>query len=218
MLWFTHSFNLKISPSHKILHLCTAAGRPGPNYLDFQREQKLILAREGIGTLEMFKNAVFQVLPLVVFVAALSRMARFDIFEPLRTGGVLYFVDLTAQDPYSIFPLLSVASTILIFELSSTAPHEARTLQRIIAGVVGCFTFFWTSYFPMVRKELNTYKAYKCHSHEPNLFILLIRPFTCSGLSPTCLLWLYTSYCVSREWESFSTCHWDHKTKFVQTM
>jgi len=101
----------------------------------------------------MIKLGLYQLAPIILFVIGLSRMARFDNFEPLKTGGVLWFQDLTAADPRYIFPILSIATTVLLFEWSPT-PNRNKDVMRVIAIALALVSYFVTVSFPTVRDHV----------------------------------------------------------------
>lgn len=55
--------------------------------------------------------------PLSPFIVAIREMASVPI-ESMKTGGLLWFTDLTVPDPYYVLPLLSCLSFMATIEVS----------------------------------------------------------------------------------------------------
>lgn len=59
-------------------------------------------------------------LPLFVsFFLGIRQMANLPL-ESMKTGGLLWFPDLTIADPYFLLPMLSAASMLLTVEVEYT--------------------------------------------------------------------------------------------------
>ena len=64
----------------------------------------------------MMLMPVMQVPIFISFFVALRRMAAVPV-ESMKTGGILWFTDLTVPDPYYVLPLLGCASFMAIIEV-----------------------------------------------------------------------------------------------------
>lgn len=86
-------------------------------------------------------------LPLLVqmpvFITLYYTIKSFEHLESFRTGGLLWFPDLTVPDPYFILPVLYVLTMMASQEITirNTAP-EQRQLMRFLPLVFGGFLAF----------------------------------------------------------------------------
>eukprot|EP00111_Clytia_hemisphaerica_P005721 TCONS_00016579-protein len=100
-------------------------------------------------------------LPLFVsFFIALRKMSYLPV-EALKTGGVLWFPDLTAADPYFILPLLCAGTMLATIEtgaeMGMQANDQAKTMKNVFRGMcvvmvpltyhfpTAIFTYWFTS-------------------------------------------------------------------------
>jgi len=97
-----------------------------------------LMKEYGAGFLKPLALGVAQIPIFVsVFYALRQLGAR---FPEAVTGGMLWFPDLTAADPYHILPFLSAASTLLL-QYVSTPPGSIenpmmKTMQRVFQGII----------------------------------------------------------------------------------
>jgi len=89
-------------------------------------------------------------LPLFIsFFFALRGMSYLPV-ESMKTGGILWFTDLTAADPYYILPLLASATILLTIETGSdaaVATVDMKKMKYVFRGL--CVAVFFMTYdFP----------------------------------------------------------------------
>ena len=66
----------------------------------------------------------------ISFFIALRQMARVPI-ESMKTGGFLWFTDLTVSDPYFLLPLISVSTMLLVMEVGAEGGVNVERLQKM---------------------------------------------------------------------------------------
>jgi len=79
-----------------------------------------LYAKHNCHPFKMMLMPVMQVPIFISFFVALRRMAAVPV-ESMKTGGILWFTDLTVPDPYYVLPLLGCASFMAIIELGGEA-------------------------------------------------------------------------------------------------
>ena len=77
---------------------------------------------------------------LPIFVTLYYTIKEFESLESFRTGGLLWFGDLTVHDPFFVLPVLYVLTMMASqeFALRNAAP-EQRRLMRLLPIVFGAF-------------------------------------------------------------------------------
>ena len=75
-----------------------------------------LYAKHNCHPFKMMLMPVMQVPIFISFFVALRRMAAVPV-ESMKTGGILWFTDLTVPDPYYVLPLLGCASFMAIIEV-----------------------------------------------------------------------------------------------------
>ena len=80
---------------------------------------------------------------LPIFLVLYYTIKEFETLESFRTGGLFWFQDLTAADPYFILPVLYVATMMASQEviLRRTDPQQ-KSLMRAMPLVFGLFLAF----------------------------------------------------------------------------
>lgn len=97
---------------------------------ELYRERKL---NPAAGCLPMFVQ-------LPIFIALYHAIRRLDHLESFKTGGLLWFHDLTAADPYFVLPILYVLTMIAAQEVAARhTPPGQRNLMRLLPVVFGVF-------------------------------------------------------------------------------
>ena len=96
------------------------------------RDDKIAVNKNALASRQLFKEndcspvrslaAPFVQLPIALscFIA-IRKMSEFPV-ESLKTGGALWFKDLTVADPYYILPLISAASIYGMMDVSIQCP------------------------------------------------------------------------------------------------
>jgi len=79
---------------------------------------------------------VFVQLP--IFLVLYRTIKEFESLDSFRTGGLFWFQDLTAADPYYILPVLYIVTMMAAQEISARhAAPEQRQLMRLLPLVFG---------------------------------------------------------------------------------
>ncbi len=80
---------------------------------------------------------------LPIFLVLYYTIKEFEHLESFRTGGLLWFRDLTAADPYFVLPVAYVLTMMAAQELTirNTAPQQ-KQLMRFLPVVFGLFLAF----------------------------------------------------------------------------
>jgi YidC/Oxa1 family membrane protein insertase len=100
----------------------------------------------------MFKGPLAQMPIALSFFLAIRKMADLPV-ESLKTGGLLWFPDLTAMDPYWFgLPAVSAATMLAVIELNADGmpKTEQSNMMRVYMRAIIGFTFLASSYFPTV--------------------------------------------------------------------
>src|SRR5215203_4600270 len=92
---------------------------------------------------------------LPIFLVLYYTIRQFDKLESFRTGGLLWFQDLTVYDPLYILPVLYIATMMVSQEIASqnVAPEQRRIMRflPLVFGIVllrfpaGLFVYWVTS-------------------------------------------------------------------------
>ncbi|OMH81954.1 Mitochondrial inner membrane protein OXA1L [Zancudomyces culisetae] len=108
-----------------------------------------LLKKEGVGPFSALGLALLQFPVMVSFFLALRGMAYLPV-EHLKTGGLWWFTDLTAADPYYILPVLASATMIGSLEITRRYQNSVEQPPAMIWGIrfVGAFTAIATIKFP----------------------------------------------------------------------
>ena len=73
---------------------------------------------------------VVQIPIFISFFIGLRRMANLPI-ESMKTGGLLWFPDLTLSDPYFLLPILSSALMLLTIEVGQVMFTGSKILNHL---------------------------------------------------------------------------------------
>jgi YidC/Oxa1 family membrane protein insertase len=92
---------------------------------------------------------------LPIFLVLYYTIREFDKLESFRTGGLLWFQDLTVYDPLYVLPVLYIATMMVAQEIAmkNTAPEQKRIMRflPLVFGIVlirfpaGLFVYWVTS-------------------------------------------------------------------------
>lgn len=92
-----------------------------PNYMDpilqedYRRKMTQLLAREKVNPV---RSIIFPLVQIPLFISFFFGMRQIGEHLPgIATGGTLWFTDLTATDPYFIFPVLNAMSFLVMIEI-----------------------------------------------------------------------------------------------------
>lgn len=102
-----------------------------------------------------FKSLLLPVVQMPIFLSfyfALNGLAKAPL-PALTTGGVAWFPDLTAADPYYVLPILSSAMTLLVLETGAETgttgmnqTPQARMIKNVLRGVTVLAAWFISSF------------------------------------------------------------------------
>jgi YidC/Oxa1 family membrane protein insertase len=109
---------------------------------DPQKQQQELMKLYG----ERRVNPLGGCLPLLVqipiFIVLFYTIKEFESLESFRTGGLFWFRDLTAADPYFILPILYVVTLMAAQEITlRRVDPQQRTIMRVLPVVFGVFLF-----------------------------------------------------------------------------
>jgi YidC/Oxa1 family membrane protein insertase len=92
---------------------------------------------------------------LPIFLVLYYTIREFDRLESFRTGGLLWFQDLTVYDPLYLLPVIYIATMMISQEIAmkNTAPEQKRIMRflPLVFGIVllrfpaGLFVYWVTS-------------------------------------------------------------------------
>lgn len=105
---------------------------------------------------------------LPIFLVLYYTIREFDKLESFRTGGLLWFQDLTVYDPLYILPVLYIATMMVSQEIAmqNTAPEQKRIMRflPLVFGIVllrfpaGLFVYWVTSNVISIFQNLLIYR------------------------------------------------------------
>ena len=106
---------------------------------------------------------------LPIFLVLYYTIREFDRLESFRTGGLLWFQDLTVYDPLYILPVLYIATMMVSQEIAmqNTAPEQKRIMRflPLVFGIVlirfpaGLFVYWVTSNLISIFQNLLIYRS-----------------------------------------------------------
>lgn len=113
-------FNNIRPETEKLMAKIKHHNRFGRKNLSAMANKKLmdLYSEHNCSPLKMMITPFIQVPIFISFFIAIRRMANVPV-ESMKTGGALWFTDLTAPDPYYILPFLSCASLLATIEVLS---------------------------------------------------------------------------------------------------
>lgn len=105
-----------------------------PNNMDpalqteFRRKMSQLLEREKVNPV---RSLIFPIIQIPMFVSFFFGLKEIGQFLPgAITGGTMWFTDLTATDPYFIFPVLNALSFLIIIEIGVDGLPSNPDLDR----------------------------------------------------------------------------------------
>jgi len=114
---------------------------------------------------------------LPVFIVLYYTIREFDKLESFRTGGLLWFQDLTVYDPLYILPVLYIATMMVSQEIAmqNTAPEQKKIMRfmPLVFGIVllrfpaGLFVYWVTSNVISIVQNLLIYRNAPKPKAEP---------------------------------------------------
>ncbi|CAN8001086.1 unnamed protein product [Ixodes pacificus] len=154
-------------PQMQILQAKLSEARSCGNQMEAARyanELMLFMKEKQINPL---KNMIIPMVQAPVFISfffALRGMANLPM-ESFKTGGMLWFTDLTIPDPYCLLPLITSATLFFTIELGAESGVRADNLQwtRYVFRAMPIVIFPFTMNFPA---------ALLCYWATSNMFSL----------------------------------------------
>uniref|UniRef100_A0A665V803 Membrane insertase YidC/Oxa/ALB C-terminal domain-containing protein n=1 Tax=Echeneis naucrates TaxID=173247 RepID=A0A665V803_ECHNA len=166
----------------KLTNRMTEAKQSG-NKFEFAKaysDLNLFQKKHDVNPLRGFLVPLVQAPIFISFFIALRKMAYLPV-PSLQTGGLFWFIDLTAADPFYILPIATTGTMFFILELGAESGVDnpnlkaMKTVFRIMPLIIlpltinfptAVFTYWLTSNFfslgqvallrhPLVRKKLN---------------------------------------------------------------
>ena len=105
---------------------------------------------------------------LPIFLVLYYTIREFDRLESFRTGGLLWFQDLTVYDPLYLLPVIYIATMMVSQEIAmkNTAPEQKRIMRflPLVFGIVllrfpaGLFVYWVTSNLISIVQNLLIYR------------------------------------------------------------
>jgi len=97
---------------------------------------KKLFAKHNYSPFKSLLTPLIQAPIFVSFFIGLRKMAELPV-ESLKTGGALWFPDLTAMDPYYALPVLSAATFLLTIELGTDgiSAQQQGTMKKVFRGM-----------------------------------------------------------------------------------
>lgn len=108
---------------------------------------------------------VFQIPAFATFFMALKTLAEFPV-QSFKTGGLLWFTDLTIHDPHFILPVFCCSTMLLVIELGADtgAPPEMLCKVKYLLRFIAVTSMYSLSHFPT---------AIFCYWATSNIFSLV---------------------------------------------
>lgn len=130
-----------------------------------QREMLKLYAERGANPLGGCLPVLVQ---LPIFLVLYYTIKEFERLDSFRSGGLLWFQDLTVYDPLYILPVLYIATMMISQEIAmkNTAPEQKRIMRflPLVFGVVllrfpaGLFVYWVTSNLISIVQNLLIYR------------------------------------------------------------
>ncbi|XP_057661340.1 mitochondrial inner membrane protein OXA1L [Diorhabda carinulata] len=119
-------------PQMQILQLKMTEARQTGNQMDaarYSQELMLFMKEKGVNPLKNMVVPLAQMPIFISFFMGLRQMANVPV-DSLRTGGILWFTDLTLPDQYFLMPIITSATLYATIELGTdTAKLSSQNMQ-----------------------------------------------------------------------------------------
>lgn len=113
---------------------------------EYKTELKEYKARHGIQTYKQFLPLLVQSTVFIPTFMGLRGMAELPV-ESMKTGGILWFQDLTQADPYYGLATLTTLSLAAIVRIGAENPNTTAVARKIGMGLSG-ISFLFVMNFP----------------------------------------------------------------------
>lgn len=121
--------------------------KANPNNSSYQKELFLLWKKNNVNPLKALAVPLFQLPLFITFFFGIRQMGEY--YPALAEGGLLWFPDLVAHDPYFVLPVLNGASFLLMVELNAhdqAVEHEQaatfKTAMRALAFIMVPVTMY----------------------------------------------------------------------------
>ena len=143
---------------------------------DPRKQQEEIIKLYGERSVNPLGGCLPVLVQLPIFLVLYYTIRGFDKLDSFRTGGLLWFQDLTVADPYFILPVLYVVTMMISQEIAmkNTAPEQKRIMRflPVVFGFVlfhfpaGLFVYWVSSNVITVVQNLLIYGRIPTPVHE----------------------------------------------------
>ncbi|ABG05251.1 60 kDa inner membrane insertion protein [Rubrobacter xylanophilus DSM 9941] len=144
---------------------------------DPQRQQQEMMKLYGERNINPLGGCLPALVQLPIFLVLYYTIKEFEHLESFRTGGLLWFDDLTAYDPYFALPVVYVLTLMAAQEITirNTNPQQRQLMRAlpVVFGVVlarfpaGLFVYYITSNLISVLQNLLIYRLHPPAAPEP---------------------------------------------------
>ncbi|BBL79677.1 hypothetical protein RxyAA322_15310 [Rubrobacter xylanophilus] len=144
---------------------------------DPQRQQQEMMKLYGERNINPLGGCLPALVQLPIFLVLYYTIKEFEHLESFRTGGLLWFGDLTAHDPYFILPAVYTLTLMAAQEITirNTNPQQKQLMRAlpVVFGVVlarfpaGLFVYYITSNLISVLQNLLIYRLHPPAAPEP---------------------------------------------------
>jgi len=115
----------------------------------YTNELKAIFQKNNCSPFRSLLIPLVQMPIFISFFIGLRKMAELPVAS-MKTGGLLWFQDLTVADPYYVLPVLSAATFLLTIELGTEGINpqqqgQARNIFRFMAVAMVPLTYYFPS-------------------------------------------------------------------------
>lgn len=120
----------------------------------YSAEIQKLFTENGCHPMKSLGLPLIQMPVMISFFMALRAMAELPV-PGLLTGGLGWFTDLSAKDPYYVLPVVSAAGVMAILEAGSevgAANPQSKTMKNVFRGLTIAMVPF-TAWMPSVSKK-----------------------------------------------------------------
>ncbi|XP_048765403.1 mitochondrial inner membrane protein OXA1L-like [Ostrea edulis] len=112
---------------------------------EYKMELKEYQKKHGIQTYKLLVPMVAQIPIFISMFFGIREMATFPL-ESMKTGGILWFTDLTVTDPYLGLPLLTSATIVAIVKVGAENPNAGPMMKKVGYVGAGVVAFFMMNF------------------------------------------------------------------------
>ncbi|KAH8854554.1 Mitochondrial inner membrane protein OXA1L [Schistosoma japonicum] len=146
-------------PQFTILQERMTRARLSGNYIEVMRasqEMNELMKNNDLNPLKSLKYMFLQVPIFLSVFTGIRGLVNLPVTS-MQSGGIAWFTDLTASDPYYILPFLSMSTLLLVFETGAETPSPhiqpvVRTVMRVfpiigfvfVVNMPSALVWYWT--------------------------------------------------------------------------